>query len=304
MEAGYSHGIIAMDYLETGNYQSLLRLSENAQFDEFLYRELRDFYLSLDDGQKFEIIGVDLETFHFSNDFKYAVGLLFVDSLKPDNLTELLDDFENSAISDYDEIKNNFYLLNSDFNYNEHVYREALKENFPKYAELLDRTSRSLKFEYYNYNFGKDSTMQTKRENYMYRNFRSVLRRYPNDKFFAQFGLAHIGLNHFLALNENLGIQSFTAKLNQRQASGFTDSICSIATLYFSKFNNQQKKPLYLYGRWLYKRSLRHFLPKDLYKSIEQNTQEDALYLLRLNNPESPFKSIAENNFQYLIFVR
>ncbi|MDD3860020.1 MAG: hypothetical protein PHW83_07470, partial [Bacteroidales bacterium] len=198
LESGYATGIIAQHYLETGNSESLKIISEDGQFDEFHYRFLKDFYDNCPEDDKFKIIGIDLENYSLYNSFIYALRLIFRDVDMPDLLEQYINDFETIIDNEkYDVVVREFDKIYLEFRYNKKSYEELLVDNYSEFAELMERMRKSLKFDFYNYNFGRDSLEHTKRENYIFKNIAKEIKKYPNCNYFGQFGLAHIGLSRF-----------------------------------------------------------------------------------------------------------
>lgn len=304
-EAGYAYGLIAQNYLETGSYESLKKVSEEGQFNELHYRFLKDFYDKLPDDDKFIIVGIDLDSYTIRSSFRYAVDLLFRDTLMPEELTSLLDEFEDVTDSEkYTTIQSSFDDIYSNYKSNKDAYKLLLPNRYEDYSELIERTRKSLRFDEYNYNYGKDSTEQTKRENYIFKNAAATINKYPDCNYFGQFGLAHIGLSRFLVMDEESGVESFTAKLNSYKNSPVRDSICSIAILYFDKYYGDYSKLSYYMREWNYNMSLRKILPLKFYKAIKNSVDEHKLYYVNIAKQQSPLQEFAMKNFQYLIFKR
>ena len=305
MEAGYAHGLLTEHYLKTGNYRSLQMISEDGQFDEMHYRKLKDFYDILPADDKFNVVGVDLDTWEVSEHFKYTVEILFVDTVIPDELDQMIDDFHDiSQARDVEDMEDSFKKIYFDWKSDKENYKLLLADNYLSYSTLMKRMKRSLRFDYFNYNYETDSVEQTRRETFMYRNVSKVVEQYPDCKYFGQFGLAHIGLSRFLIFKEEDSFESYIAKLNNREKSPLKDEVCSIAILYFDEFKGEYPKLYYYYSELSDSLSGRSYMPKKLYKSIKNNTLEDNTYILNISKKSSPLIEFSKNNFQYLIFER
>jgi hypothetical protein len=304
-EAGYAYGLIVQHYLETGSYKSLKIISSEGQFDEYHYRYLKDFYDKLPSDEKFSIVGIDLDSYSVKETFRYAVDLQFRDTLMPDTLVSLLDDFEYIVDNeDYEVVQESFGPIFRDFSHNNELYKALLKNRFDEYEQLIDRMRKSLKFDRYNYNYGKDSVAQTLRENFLYKNASDAIKNYPDVNYYGQFGLAHIGLSRFLIMDEESGVESFTAKLQTYDKSPIKDSVCSIAILYFDEFTGGYNKINYYMSEWSYNISLNKILPIKVYKVLKRITETNKIYYVNLAQKNSPLSDIAKKNFQYLIFKR
>lgn len=304
-EAGYAYGLVIQHYLETGDYKSLKFISESGQFDEYHYRFLKDFYDELPENDKFEVEGIDLDNYSVQGVFRYAADLQFRDTVMPEDLKLMFDEFEEISVNEsYEVIQKSFGDIYSDLNQNSEKYKLLLKERYGVYNELIERMRSSLSFDLYDYNRGKDSIAQTKRENYIYRNVINTTKKYPDVNYYGQFGLAHIGLSRFLIMDQSSGVESFTAKLNSYERSPLKDSVCSIAILYFNDYYGDYNKLYYYWGNLSYNVSLREILPIKVYKILKKITEENRLYYVNLTKKHSPLYDFSVNNFQYLIFKR
>ena len=163
----------------------------------------------------YEVEGIDLDNYSVQGVFRYAADLQFRDTIMPEDLKLMLDEFDEIANNEsYEVIQKSFGDIYLDLNQNSEKYKLLLKERYWVYKELIDKMRSSLSFDLYDYNRGKDSIAQTKRENYIYRSALNTIKKHPDVNYYGQFGLAHIGLSRFLIMDESSGVESFTAKLN------------------------------------------------------------------------------------------
>lgn len=305
MEAGFSTGILINHYLKTGSTKTLDYLSLNRQFSKSHYIKLKEFYDSLPEHDRFMVIGVDLEIYETNDFFDYAVELIFNDTIIPDYTKELINEFTESTNDhelDYTEtVFNNLYF---DWKNNELKYDSILLENSELYAKLMTRTKSSYRFDYYNYNYGRDTIMQTRRERFIFENIIDEVKKYPNYNYFAQFGLAHIGLHRFLIVKDEYSFESFSTKLNKSQKSPIKDSVCSLAILYFDKDLKEYRSFLNSYSKFTYYLSRKKYLPNDIYKNLKEITTKDALYIVDMQKLGTPLKTPRNKNYQYLIFKK
>jgi hypothetical protein len=306
MEASFAAGLIVEHYLKTGDESNLNYM--NNQFSTEHYQKLKLFYDDLPNDDKFHIIGVDVDNYDIASNFAYAVNLLFKDKSMPKKLNILLNEF--SILAPPADRRNNkvFEEIYSDFISKPEYYKNILNDNYNVYKNLLNRINGSLYFKYYDYNKGQDSIPQTMRENYIYNNVVNAIKNYPNYNYFAQFGLAHVGLSHFLIIPEENKVESFVAKLNHREKSPIKNQVCSIAILYYNiKIGNVNFSNYKLFYYWIqmhYANLRKSYLPNKIYRNIKNYTEKDKMYMLRLDNENSPFKEIARKNFQYVILSR
>ncbi len=304
-EAGFAYGIVIQHYLETGDYKSLKLISQLGQFDEFHYRFLKDFYDGLPEDDKFKVVGIDIDNYTIKEAFRYAVDLQFRDTIMPEDLSLLLDEFDEITSNErYEIIQNSFGKIYSDFNQNSEKYKLLLKCRYLDYEELIERTYNSLSFDYYDYNRGKDSVAQSKRENFIYRNVLRTIKENPDVNYYGQFGLAHIGLSRFLIMDESSGVESFISKLNNYDRSPIKDSVCAIAILYFDDYYGDYNKLYFYWSQWRYSSSLRDIIPVKVYKILKRIPDNNSFYYVNLSKKESPLYDFSLKNFQYLIFKR
>lgn len=305
MESGYANGIILNHYLKTGDNESLSLVLDNYQFKKWIYVKLKEFYDSLPDDEKFEFVGVDLEIYEADRKFQYVTELLTNDKEIPDSLNKIISDFIDDAHKKNTDIaQKSFDKIYFDWKKNKEKYKELMGENYQTYITLLQRMKRSYRFELYNYNYGKDSIKQTKRERFMYNNIVREVEQHPECNYFGQFGLAHIGLNRFLIVSENNSFQSFSTKLNTNKKSPLRNKVCSIAILYFDKENEFPNKLIYYYRNFQYYLSRKKYLPNKIYKTLKENTEIDKTYIVSLSNSRNPAIKAAYKNFQFIIFKR
>jgi len=308
LESSFAHGLIFEHYLKTGDDSSLYKITNIGQFSLELYKKLKDFYDELPGDGKFHILGIDVDNYDVATNFAYAVGLLFQEDEMPKKLKVLLDEF--SIIAPPADKRNNkiFEEIYSDFTEKPEYYKSILNENYNVYRNLLNRVKGSITLRYYDYNNGQDSIPQTIRENYIYNNVVNAIKNYPDYNYFAQFGLAHIGLTRFLIIPEENPVESFMAKLNNWESSPIKGQVCTTAILYYTikigDLNLYNYKLLYYFTQLRYANSRKAYLPGKVYRIIKRTAEKDKMYVLKMDNDGSPLWDIAEKNFQYLILSR
>ncbi len=166
----------------------------------------------------------------------------------------------------------------------------------------MKRTKKSYRFDYYNYNYGVDTLKQTKRERFIYNNISNAVRDNPDCNYFGQFGIAHIGLERFLIVDESGSFQSFSTKLNTNPKSPLKNQVCSIAILYFDYTSMSYGKIIANYHKYKYYTSRKNYLPNIIYKTLRTNTQDDKTYVLNLSKCTTDTCKEALKNFQFVIF--
>ncbi len=304
MENGFANSIIANHFMKTGNPKSLNLITSTNQFDKQMYKELKVFYDSLPINDKFRFIGVDLEIYESANKFIHAAEILFGDNEIPDSIYELFNNFQNDASTkNIDIAQKTFDNIYFDWKNSKEKYITLLDENYTDYVKLLKRIKESYRFHFYNYNYGRDSLKQTRRERFIYNNISEEVKNYPDYNFFGQFGLAHIGLERFLIVNEKNGFQSFCTKLNTNPKSPLKNNVCSIAIIYFD--NNIYASKIYQhYSSLIYYISRKKYLPNKIYKAIKENTTPNKTYVTNISKNCNSLLKKTNRNFQYLIYKR
>ncbi|PLX09037.1 MAG: hypothetical protein C0596_04355 [Marinilabiliales bacterium] len=305
MESGYANGYLVNHYLQTGDEECLSFITDLNQFEEKMYKELKKFYDTLPEDEKFKFVGVDVEIYEADYKMFYTVSQMIQDSIMPEKLEDMIFDFQEKATEgNTDAAQDKFDDIYFDWKNNKESYKELMGNNYDSYETLMKRMKKSYRFQFYNYNYGRDTLKQTQRERYIYNNISSVVKENTNCNFFAQFGLAHIGLERFLIAGENNGFQSFSANLNTNKKSPLKDSVCSIAILYFDEVEDYGSKLFLYYSDFTYFLSRKKYLPNEIYKTLKKNTIKNKTYLVNVSKNCNSSMQKANKNFQYLIFTR
>ena len=304
METGFATGLNINEFLKTGDKDNLDCISLYQQFTSEHFIKLKKFYDQLPTDQKFKVVGVDLETYDISSNFKPAVERLFKDSI-PNYLSVLFNKLTDKSIAYNQNAKTNiFNEIYFDWKTNKPKYSEILGENYDIYSELMIKTKKSCRYEYYDYNNSNDTTKLKRRESYIYRNIISEINENPDCNYFAQFGIAHIGLQKTVEQKKKYEVSSFITKLNKYENSPIKNSVCSFAIIYYKKQKKLQPNIHYALKEFLYMLDRNKYLSNKIYKTLKANTEEGKIYVVDIS-ADCFIKDKHElQNFQYLIFKK
>ncbi len=125
----------------------------------------------------------------------------------------------------------------------------------------------------------KNNPRWGEREAYILDNFFSLLREYPDEKFYGQFGANHIVLKPNMSWNARFRLNSFASQLNTLDSSLVKNKICSIVLSYGSIYNS-----------------------RELNKYFTRASGTSWFTIFHLNGSGTPLKRISEKS-QYLIFL-
>jgi len=213
LELGFARGYVLQQYVQTGDsvWLDLLDHTTGSDYME-MYRSMREWNRALPDADKVIVTGIDVERYT-------DVPLLLLDHLLPDSgipdqlivhveaikglakfiYNEAASEDEgaeygvseegNDVSSDNYEIIPTLRTFLTQYDSMKPMYRKYLGQNFELADTLLNSLRQYLIWEDYEYT----PYQYTYREKVMYDNMKTLLQRYPNGKFYGQFGRCHAG---------------------------------------------------------------------------------------------------------------
>ncbi|MCK9481359.1 MAG: hypothetical protein M0R38_06325 [Bacteroidia bacterium] len=207
LELGYTWGTILNTYVQTGDtaiFDVIKKSSYIAHYDYF--NQLYFYNKTLPDSQKIIITGIDV-TRDYSVCIHYLNYLIPNKSLPPDNiivniesikalsayLSTLSSDNQNSVKKEYYSYYKSIDSVIVNFHQHKADYQIFLDSNYTEFAKIIQCLEDNIVWNHYD-----NSKMIQKyiyREQYMLQEFKKLLAKYPNDKFYGQFGRCHIGQN-------------------------------------------------------------------------------------------------------------
>lgn len=233
-EIGYCAGIVWNDYLENNNplWIKYSGVSEDIDFA----KELKIFYDSLSEKNKFKIVGIDYEK-GMKRYFFPAIEIL-----SPKIPIDTTLESTRMILAGIKEMKRNEWwgivdpspyiqILKSDIKNYEAKMIEYWGANYEKIKKII------YQFEMYNKVIpskqkGKNAEKYSLREEYIYNNIVELYHEYPNNKMYGQFGRVHIAINKQEKWSEGRSSfenwESFASKLNTREDSPFKGKVCSM----------------------------------------------------------------------------
>lgn len=273
IEQGYSLGQMLNIYMTTGDTLIMNKLEKCTDISFFrFYKNLRSFYVTLPDSQKFTIQCIDVERF-FHRAVNYMEYLLPKDKAVPEDLSldieslHSLEAYINRERADnYRSTKEEPAGLdpNADFNYESYtqeektlnllmrsfdslnsIYRNYLGVNYDEYARVL----KSLKEKAYYESLQNASQQVVFREQFIYKSFEKVANAHPNDKFYGQFGRCHVTDTSIFTECDWYDVSSFINRVNRSKQFTVPCKAFGIGLAYANSYyeynNNFQTRPTY-----------------------------------------------------------
>lgn len=215
LEFGVSRGWLVNSYVQSGD-SSLFKILEDYSYDEYalLYKGLMEFNKTLPEDKKIMVHGIDIER-SYSTPIK-AMSMLLPTSQPPKSISlnietlKSLAGFVDDEHDSFQEEEESDKMTNYNYNYNygsryssdntlELIIRDydSLKPIYQQYlgdnAPLFDLMVEGVKAEIKRNEFLLTASMQSfiYREQFMYESLLSLVKQYPGEKFYGQFGRCH-----------------------------------------------------------------------------------------------------------------
>lgn len=253
LELGFTWGEVLNQYIQTGD-SALLEVMSKASYVSYqkFFKNLYDFNKSLPDSQKITVTAIDITR-------DYAVSLHYLNHLIPKKIQapdELLvslevirslsayvakmDKKEREGNSSYNfGTRYSFYnTLDSLLgNYNQYtsLYQSYLGKDFV----LFDKVMRSLEEHLIWRRFDQKNMIHkfVYREQFMLKKFESLLKEYPDGKFFGQFGRCHVGLNSSDNECDWFEFRPIATRMNEMANESINGKVMTLAILYTDGIN-------------------------------------------------------------------
>lgn len=238
MESSYSTAYFINKYLNTGDEEILKsqfkKLDGTYAYSEDKYnffKELYEFNKGLDEEEKIEVIGIDMEQ-------NLPITYMYLKDTLGNKLNNDFNVYLNNSISTenyYDELKTKTETLLTNINDNELYYKTLLDSEFENVKHVLINL-----IAYCDSSITVDDEMQI-REDQIYSNFKFFDKNSKDSKYFGQWGSFHI-YNYDNNTEENKGqepLKSFAMRLKDDKK--YKDKVISIFYLYN---NCTQMRPL------------------------------------------------------------
>jgi hypothetical protein len=282
IESGYAYGVLTNYYLETSCIKTLEILSHGNVDEKDFFIMLKMFYDSLPKNEKIKFIGIDYEREYSA--ILMSLSMLIPDSNVPDEIiSEIVTELKH-----FDEYIPKYLLdaVIASYNLHKNKFATLLGNNYEEFEKIIIKTIESKEIQGVHYERSYDIEKALIRENLLYNNVLDAIADNPSASFLARGGLAHIGLKKMLNKPNQPEQESFISKLNAN--SLLKTKICSIAIYNKDKVERKYYKKI---------------LGKEENKQIWKTCNSDSLYLIKLDNTESPFQKIALENFQNILVV-
>lgn len=255
LEFGVSRGWLVNNYVQTGD-TNLYSILTKYSYDEYaqLYKGLMEFNKTLPEDKKIMVHGIDIER-SYSTPIKAMSMLLPVNKKIPESialnietlkaLSGKVDDEHNVSEEEEDENNPSTYYNYNDNRYNTentleiivHDY-DSLKSEYQNYlgdnAPLFDEIIFGLKAEFKRHTFQAVSSMQSFifREQFMYNQMLELVKKYPGEKFYGQFGRCHTPFTEQDKWCDYYYFQSLATRLNNSEEENFKNKVMSVGIYY------------------------------------------------------------------------
>lgn len=302
LEFGYSRGWLVNRYVQTGD-TTLFSTLYDYSYREYslLYKGIYEYNQTLDSADRITVSGIDIER-SYTTPVK-VLSLLFptteppsaialhIDAIRA--LAVITDDkqrstktdkeedvFERRARNRYSEARSISLFLH-DADSNAQYYREYLGAAYPDFLKI----TTGLKASYLRDKFTGDNTVQAYifREQYMYERFMELVKEYPGEKFYSQFGRCHTSLEGQDRWCGYYYFRSLASRIQQSTDTLVNGKVCAIAAYY----------PL---GSEAEKRMIR----EDKVDVLLKRTPEKGLVLVRVE-ADSSEKGKLSDKYQFVI---
>jgi len=248
LEQGFSWGWMLNEYVQTGDSTVLAILKKYSWTAyERLFNELFEYNLKQDSSNKIMICGIDVERF-FGLSVR-TISYLFPDSKVPDDISLQVESIKGlatyndnyvdenvdennytfSKYSDYsaENIVDEFLMS---FNQYQDAYMNFLGEKYPVFEKIIQ--SLEAKKQYSNYDDQYMTQAYVFREQFMLKEFVSLLNEFPNERFYGQLGRCHANLLNQKEACSWYDFNSIATRMNNLDDSVINGRVCTIGAFY------------------------------------------------------------------------
>ncbi|MFC1734023.1 hypothetical protein ACFL6I_27280 [candidate division KSB1 bacterium] len=248
LEQGFSWGWLMNEYIQTGD-SLLLSILNKYSWSPYarLFKELYEYNRNLDSSNKIKIVGIDVERF-FGLSVR-TLSYLFPEEKAPDDISLHVESIKGLAAYNDNYIEENLDGNNHTFsNYSDYSaeniidefivnfyqYRETymnfLAENYPVFEKIVH--SLEAKKQYSNYDELYMTQAYVFREQYMLKEFISVFKEFPNEKYYGQLGRCHANLLNQKEACSWYDFNSIATRMNNLDDSLVKGKVCTIGAFY------------------------------------------------------------------------
>jgi hypothetical protein len=300
LEFGYSRGYLVNRYVHTGD-STLFNILSDYSYDEYalLYKGIWEYNKTLDSNNRIIVSGIDVERSYNTSAKLLEMFLpagqapaaieIHIEAIKAlakmsdkkmqeskDNTTDDMK-FKGENIS---QAKTMNFILKSVDSIPD-VWKDYLGNNYNDFCMVLNGIkAEKLRSDYL---VGSTPYHYIYREQYMYLQLLALVEKYPNEKFYGQFGRCHTPINEQEYWCGYYFLKTLASRINHSNNERVKGKVLSIATYYpegtmFEKKVTEQEK---------------------LNKIID-NIKLDTLTILAVTNDTAVFGKFKEK-YQYLI---
>lgn len=300
LEFGFSRGYLVNQYVQTGD-STLFTILSDYSYDEYalLYKGIWEYNKTLDSNKRIIVTGIDLERSY--NTSVKVLDMFLPQQLPPaeieihiealKSLAKMSDKKMQETKNDTDnekkfkgevfsQIRTMDYIMQSIDSLSD-VWKNYLGDNFDNFNRVLkgikaekQRTEYSYKNTPHHYIF---------REQYMYEQMLQLVEKYPDDKFYGQFGRCHTPVNEQEYWCGYYYVKTLASRLNHSTNRKVNGKVLSIAT-YYPEGSTHEKK----------------ITEEEKLKYLLDNISADTLTIIQITSDTTLFGKLL-NKYQYLI---
>lgn len=312
LELGFARGYVLQQYVQTGDsvWLDLLEHTTGSDYME-MYRSMREWNRALPDADKVIVTGIDVERYT-------DVPLLLLDHLLPDSgipdallvhveaIKGLAKFIYNEGASEDEGAEDGVSEEGSDVSSDNYeiiptlrtfitqydslkpMYRKYLGRNFGLTDTLLNSLRQYLIWDDYEYT----PYQYTYREKVMYDNMKALLQRYPNGKFYGQFGRCHAGTAVQNGPCGWLNYHSIAQKMTTLMPEPFRNHVVTVGYFYSDGEEDDDAED----DDWR-----KPSAQERETESFEQETPEGSVALFSLDSLQQAYPTLA-NRYDFVLF--
>lgn len=307
LEFGTSRGWLVNNYVQTGD-STLYDILKKYSYDEYamLYKELMLFNKTLPADKKIMIHGIDIER-SYSTPIKVLSMLLperkapksielNIEALKSlagkvdeehdkdeeDNSIVPYNDYKTNSDRKYYNTTNSLWAIIEDFDSLKTEYITYLEDN----AALFEQIITGLRAEFKRDDMLSKNNIQSYifREQFMFNNLLELMKTYPTEKFYGQFGRCHTALQSQDKWCDFYFFNSLANRINSSDEAVLKNKVLSIG-IYYPESNSFEIRAS----------------EKDQLNKLFENQDKNGIKLLEINKQDSSLFGGVFDKFQFLI---
>lgn len=258
LEFGEGTGWLTNQYIHSANIEGIEEVMKQQFHEDYFefFKKIKEYNSTLDSINKISITGIDLQrSYYIGIEALYLLlptdTLLAHDSIQREvDLLRFLKGYvhelaKNNEVEDAETNYFSFYykrynllsglktIEGNFFRYPDY-YKNLLGDNYTHFDNIMNCLIKAKEFKQYEADKNPFSYMF--REDYMFNKLLELIDRNPNEKFYGQFGRAHISTNRTsMEKYGTFNFNSLVSKIKQSTNPFLRDKVLSIGIYYINK---------------------------------------------------------------------